>query len=383
MEIRHYLQMLRKGWWIIVLTALIALNAAFLTSYFTEPTFLASAKFIVSPNPSIVNEYDVVSSLEALDKRSIVATYGEFLNSRRVYLNAIETLGLDEESMDDYTIATVVLPEANILELSVIGPNPELAATLANTMGSLTIDYVSSLYRAYDVSVLDIAIAPQVPISPQPVRDASLAVALGLIAGVSLAILSEQIRVPLDTYRDRLRMDTTTGVYKRQYLERLLEEELTQNPDDSLSLGIVELSGLDELIDSLPVNATNWILNQVTGVLKKELRGNDAIAKWNENSFALMLPLTPSIATSRTFDRIYESLKQPVELRQYNITVNLDPHIGGAVYSNRMPAADLLEQAENAVQMARQSNEDTVRVWEMKNPFWVDDEPVEDTPVEE
>ncbi len=152
---------------------------------------------------------------------------------------------------------------------------------------------------------------------------------------------------------------------------------MPQNPDDTLSRGIVELSVLHELIDTFPVNATNWILNQVTGVLKKELRGNDAIAKWNINSFALMLPLTPSVATSRTFERIYESLKQPVELRQYNITVNLDPHIGGAVYSSPMPVADLLEQAENAVQTARQSNEDAVRVWEMKNPFWVDDTTVE------
>ncbi|RLD05384.1 MAG: hypothetical protein DRI32_04170, partial [Chloroflexi bacterium] len=336
MEIRHYLQLLRKGWWIVLLTALIALNTAFIVAYFTEPVYLASAKFIVSPNPSVVTGYDVVNSLEALDKRSIVATYGEFLNSRRIYLNALEALRLSPDTVEDYTLTAVVLPDANILELTVTGSNPQLVASIANMVGSLTIDYVSHLYRAYDVSVLDAAIAPLTPISPQPVRDAGLALVLGIIAGVSLAILSEQIRIPLDTYRNRLRMDTTTGVYKRQYFERLVENELTQSPGEALSLGIVELSGLEELSETLPANATNWILQQVTDVLRKELRGNDAIARWNKNSFILMLPLTPSIAASRTFERIYQSIKRPVDLPQYDITINLDPHIGGAVYSNNI-----------------------------------------------
>ena len=378
MEIRHYLQLLRKGWWIVLLTALIALNTAFIVAYFTEPVYLASAKFIVSPNPSVVTGYDVVNSLEALDKRSIVATYGEFLNSRRIYLNALEALRLSPDTVEDYTLTAVVLPDANILELTVTGSNPQLVASIANMVGSLTIDYVSHLYRAYDVSVLDAAIAPLTPISPQPVRDAGLALVLGIIAGVSLAILSEQIRIPLDTYRNRLRMDTTTGVYKRQYFERLVENELTQSPGEALSLGIVELSGLEELSETLPANATNWILQQVTDVLRKELRGNDAIARWNKNSFILMLPLTPSIAASRTFERIYQSIKRPVDLPQYDITINLDPHIGGAVYSNNISLSDLLSQTEEILQAVRQSGEDAVRVWDMKNPFWADDAPAEE-----
>lgn len=373
MEIRHYLKMLQKGWWIVLLTVLVAVNVAFVMAYFTEPVYIASAKFIVSPNPSVIAEYDVVNSLEALDKRSTVATYGEFLNSRRVYLDALSALGLDVADMDAYTPAAVVLPEANVLELSVTGPNPEIASAVANMIGTLTIDSVNRLYRAYVVSVLDAATPPVIPISPQPVRDASLALALGLIAGISLAILSEQIRIPLESYRNRLRLDTTTGVFKRQYFESLVAGELMENPNDPMSVGIVELTGLEELMETLPVNALNWILTQVTEVLQRELRGNDAIARWNKNSFALMLPLTPSLAASRTFERIYLSLKQPVELKQYDITINLDPHIGGAVYSNEMPPSELLQQAESVLQAVRQSNDSAVRVWEMKNPFWVDE----------
>lgn len=377
MEIKHYFQMLRKGWWIVLLTVLVALNAALITAYFTEPIYLASTKFTVSPNPTVVTEYDVVNSLEALDKRSIVATYGEFLNSRRIYLNALTALGLTETMMEDYKITTVVLPEANILELTVKGPDPQRAAALANTIGSLTIDYVGKLYSAYDVSVLDAAIVPIIPISPQPIRDASLALALGLIAGVSIAILSEQIRVPIETYQQRLRIDSITGVYKRQYFIRLVENEITENPEEAMSLGVIELTGLRELIETLPSNAINWLLSQVTDVFRQELRGNDAVARWNKNSFAVMLPLTPPVAANRTYKRIYEALKEPIELSQYDLIINLDPHIGGAAYSNKMAAGDLLNQAENVLKALRQSNKDTVRVWELETPFWVDDVEVE------
>lgn len=373
MEIRHYLKMLRKGWWIVLLTALIALNAAFVVAYFTEPVFLASAKFIVSPNPALItDEYDVVNSLEALDKRSTVATYGEFLNSRSVYLDSGMALGLTLDELSDYDTAAVVLPEANVLELTVTGPDPQIASDIANMIGVLTIDSVNRLYRAYAVSFLDGATPSAVPISPQPVRDASLALALGLIVGVALAILSEQIRIPFDTYRQRLRIDTTTGVFKRQYFESLVANELMENPDEPMSVGIVELTGLEELLDTLPANALNTLLNRITDVLQRELRGNDAIARWDEKSFSLMLPVTPSVAATRTFSRIYQSLKEPFDLQQYDVEINLDPHIGGAVYSNRMPSADLLQQAATSLQAVRQSTSDAVRVWEMSNPFWVD-----------
>ncbi|RLD07784.1 MAG: hypothetical protein DRI32_00155, partial [Chloroflexi bacterium] len=81
---------------------------------------------------------------------------------------------------------------------------------------------------------------------------------------------------------------------------------------------------------------------------------------------------------SRTFERIYQSIKRPVDLPQYDITINLDPHIGGAVYSNNISLGDLLSQTEEILQAVRQSGEDAVRVWDMKNPFWADDAPAEE-----
>lgn len=372
MELKIYLQMIRKGWWIIVLTMLVALNATLIFDYLTPPSYLASSRFLVSPNPSVlVTESDQVNSLEALDSRSIVVTYSEILNSRRIYQEALLANNIPLISAEDYVAITVVLPDANVLELTVTGEDPQVVTNLANTIGQLAISNISSLYRAYNISVLDPAVVPTVPVSPVPARDALLAVAMGLVLGVAIAIFSEQIRIPLESFRQRLRIDSLTGVYTSQYFRKLVEDAITENPEEAPTVGIVELSGLQELQETLPPVAFQMAMERARDILRRELRGNDDLGRWNTFSYIVMLPSTPGTAAGRTFDRIFQSLKQPMEFRQYNITLNLDPHIGGAVYNNSLTAKELLDQAESVLEKSRQSQESPVNVWEMNNPFLI------------
>jgi diguanylate cyclase (GGDEF)-like protein len=370
MEMRLYLEMFRRNWWMIVLTMLVALNVSLLASFFATPLYVSSTSFIVSPNPELLSGRDVITSMEALDKRSIISTYGEFLNSRRIYQETIDALGIDSEMAMKYEIATVVLPDTNVLELTVSGPDPVTAALLANRIGERAIDTIRLLYTAYDISVLDPAIPADSPFSPQPVRDASLALALGLVGGAALVVVSEQVRIPLEAYRRRLRMDSATGVYNNRYFRQMVANELISKPDDLLSVGIVDLNGLQEVLETLPPVATQGLLREVTEILRKELRGNDVIGRWTETSFAVMLPTTPGAAAIRTFERIYHALEQPLDLHQYGMVVPLKPVVGGAVYSNHISATELLDQTINALDVARRNPEKTVYLWQMKGPFW-------------
>jgi len=372
MELKIYLQMIRKGWWIILLTMLVALNATLIFDYFATPSYLASARFLVSPNPTVlVTESDQVNSLEALDSRSIVVTYSEILNSRRIYQEALLANNVPLLEAEDYVAITVVLPDANVLELTVTGPDPIIVTNLANTIGQMAIANISGLYRAYNISVLDPAVVPVTPVSPVPARDALLAVAMGLVLGVALAIFSEQIRIPMESFRQRLRIDSLTGVYTNQYFRKLLEDAITENPEEAPTIGIVELTGLQELHETLPPVAFQMAMERARDVLRRELRGNDELGRWNTFSYIVMLPSTPGTAASRTFDRIFQSLRPTLELGQYNLSINLDPHIGGAVYNNSLTAKELIDQAESVLEKSRQSLGNTVNVWEMNNPFLI------------
>jgi diguanylate cyclase (GGDEF)-like protein len=229
----------------------------------------------------------------------------------------------------------------------------------------------------YDLNFLDTATHPSQPFTPQPLRDAGISLLLGAIAGAALAIVSDQIRIPLETYRQRMRLDSNTGVFNRRYFRQLVEEDAAKDDaDGQLSIGIVELSGMKDLLESLPPSGLQYLFNNVTNILRKELRGNDIIGRWNDISFSIMLPTTPSTAAKRTFDRICQALSQQVFLGAYGVTVHLEPHIGGAVYCNPITAQDLFIKAEDALNKARASNGtgNPVFVWELNSPFWVQEE---------
>lgn len=152
-------------------------------------------------------------------------------------------------------------------------------------MGYQTILFTRSLNRVYELNFLDQAIVPSDPISPKPIQDAALSLVLGLAVGAALAILSEQIRIPLETYQRRLQLDSDTGVYNNRFFSRLLEDQISNNPSGVMSIGIIELSGVDDYFETLPSVGVQRLLGNVTDILRRELRGNDNIGRWQKNSF--------------------------------------------------------------------------------------------------
>lgn len=346
MELRIYLRMLQRSWWVVILTALIAVNAALIASYFTPPTYRASARFVVSPNPGQITGGDIFSSLDVLDKRSIIATYAEFMNSNRVYIEALQDLNLQPTNLLDYKHTTIVLPDANILELTVDGPDAKTTAMLTNTIGQRAISYIRGIYQVFDISMLDPAAIPVVPITPQPLRDSLLALVLGLVLGAALAILREQMQMPLDAYRQRNMIDKTSMAYTRRYFTRQLETEAVNNPNETYSLGLVQLEGLLELVDNLPQPIMQTILTRITGILRKELRGNDLIGRWSDASFAMLLPATSEAAANRTMERIRQSLSVPLEIESNTEPFILRPRIGFATHKSNESAQELTERVE-------------------------------------
>lgn len=371
MEIRMYFQMLRKGWWLILLTVLVAVVTSLTISTLSVPQYQATARFIITPNDTLTTSQEVISGLNSLNNRTLVTTFAEVMNSEKIITDSLAALGSDVSIMEFYTYLGVVLPNTTVLEVNVTGPDPEFATNLANTIGSQTIAYMQTVTKIYDMSFLDFAVVPVIPVSPQPLRDLSLAMALGLMSGSILAILSEQIRIPLQAYQERLRLDRVTGVYNRQFFLRLLNEEIAEKPNNVLSVGIIEMTNFKDLLDTLPVASTEKILQIVTDILRREFRGNDIVGRWNEASFVIMLPNTSGESAKKIFERVFNALSAPGLLNQLGEGITLDAHIGGAEYSSQISAGELIEKTEGALDFSRRDNQQPVYIWAIKNPFWV------------
>jgi len=351
MNIKMYFRMIQKGWWIIVLTVLATLNVILIIDMFSSPIYEATTRMIVLPNAESFAGKDFVSSLSSLDNSSIVTTYADVFDSEFNQQAFINTLNLTEDEIAEYSQSTVVLPDSNVLEIYVTGPNAEITAQWANGVARTGIDYMRNLYQVYEVNILDAAVVPTEPISPRPARDLSLGGVLGLLVGVILAILRDQLRIPLEAYRQRRLVDSQSGAFNREHFETLLTEQTEKSAGEGgvFSLVMIKLEGLMEFYDTLPQQVLNRLLTDVVGVLRAGLRGNDSVGRWDESTFSLLLPDTPVKAAETIKGRLLKALTPPMALASLDEKIALRPAVGVAEFTKGADSDEIALKALKAM----------------------------------
>lgn len=359
MEIKMYLRMLQRGWWLVVLCPLVTMAVALTFDYMSKPTYASTARYVVSPDAAI-GASDVLDSINILDKRSIVTTYAAVLNSDTIFTQSIVDLKLDPVQVEGYLRSAVVLPETNVLEVTVEGSDPQLTMIVANSIGKQAISYIDGLNQGFNIRVLDPAQMSTTPISPDPVRDVSLAIVFGVVLGVSLAIVREQLISPIETFLKRNTIDQDSGVFTRHYFDQKTDEMLARSALIGYhTLGLVYLDGLVDFLGVIPKPLEEHVLRQVAKILNSELRGNDMIGRWDNSTFSVLLPGTPIKAAMVTFGRVQTLLSVPISLGDSEM-IELKPKIGLAERSENETSSTLRKNAERALEQASFGNTNLV-----------------------
>lgn len=339
---------------------------ALTVSYVATPMYRATARFVVSPSASLNRGVDVVDSLATLDKRSIVSTYAEILNSTSLFGQTLAGLQISPDAVEKYTRSTVVLPDTSVLVLSIEGPSPKVAALLANSLGQQSIAYVKALNQVYEITVLDPAEVPTEPFRPQPLRDAGLAVALGLVAGSVLAIVRAQLLTPLEAFLQRSTIDGDSQAYTRRYFEGHVVETFGRRRVGPMSVGLIQLSGLQGFLEAVPQAIAQDVLRQAVDILRDQLRGSDVVGRWNNHTLAVLLPETPGTAAVMTLGRIQIALSKPVKFGEGE-TIRLQPMIGVAERKADELPETVIQWCEKALEQA--SRQDSKLSLFKVNPF--------------
>ena len=352
MEIKMYLRMLQRGWWLVVLCPLVAMAVSLTFSYISKPTYSATARYVVSPDASVsTGTSDVLNSINTLDKRSIVTTYAAVLNSDTIFSQAIVDLKLNPARVDGYLRSAIVLPDTNVLEVTVDGTDPQLAMMLANSIGKQAVSYIDGLNQGFNIRVLDPAQASTVPIRPQPVRDLSLAIVFGVVLGVSLAIVREQLIAPIDAFLKRNTVDQDSGVFTRPYFNQKMDEILARSALIGYhTLGLVHLEDLVDYLKVIPKPLEQQVLRQIAKILNNELRGNDMVGRWEDATFSVLLSGTPAKAAVITLGRVQTMLSGSINVG--DSIIQLNPRIGLAERLGSEPSNVLRNNAEQALKQA-------------------------------
>jgi non-specific protein-tyrosine kinase len=136
MELRHYINLVRKWLWLIVLCTVLAGAAAYVLSRQQTPIYEATATVLINQARSATRgtEYaDILSS------ERIARTYAELLQDWPVLQEAASQFGFEDDYQamsEQYQLSVAVTPvrDTQLVKLSVEANNPEVAALVANTL---------------------------------------------------------------------------------------------------------------------------------------------------------------------------------------------------------------------------------------------------------
>lgn len=216
MELRGYIELLRRRWWILLLGPILAGASAYAVSDSMTPTYAATATILVNQTqvPGIVQYNDILTS------ERLTNTYAELVDRDIVIRTAIERLGLDvSEATLAGKVHVTVVRNTQLLKVTARDPSPQLAASIANGVSQAFIDSNQpEVSQPGTVSIAEQAKAPSSPVSPNIPLNVTLGALLGLIVAAALVALREYLD---DTVKSAAEVEALPGLSTMGVIGRL------------------------------------------------------------------------------------------------------------------------------------------------------------------
>lgn len=355
MELRVYLHMLVRKWWIVIPIFLITLTAIIVLTFTQTPTFETTATFVVTPNASFETIQSFVSGLDVLSRRAEIATtYAEIANSRWIKTQAADALGLSPAQRRSLSVNSQLVAGTNVIRITVTGSNPNLVRDLANMVGAQAMVYVQELYEVYNLLPLDEALRPSSPIKPSKLLNLALGAGLGLVLGVGLAFLAEYLQMPLETVTSLSILDSETGAYNKRYLLQRLQEEVSRAKRNNypLALALMKIDHLEAVWTS--PQARSEALHKIVSFVKQYIRKEDVLARYDDKVFALLLPDMLQKDAQAIMEKLLTRIAwTPFEVERSAAKLNLTGSSGVVGYHRNGAGPDeLLALASQALKQA-------------------------------
>lgn len=203
--VNRTLAALGRKLWLIVLVAVLCGALAFtLVFYLVTPMYESTAMFYV--NNSELSVGDAVLDISPGDitaAKDLVESYIVILKTRTSLLEVIDYAGVDI-SYEELTemISAEAVESTEIFRVVVTSPDPVEAEKLASAIAYILPKRIDSIIDGTAARIVDAAIVPTKPSSPNYINSAMVGFLLGLVAMILLVILQEVFDVTIRTEED-------------------------------------------------------------------------------------------------------------------------------------------------------------------------------------
>ena len=235
----------------IFLIIAICIGLGYLYSYYYKTPLYRSSSTILLVSNNNSDSTAVTQNDLSLNQR-LVSTYSEIIKSKNVLEKTINNLGI---SMDSATLSKSIdvspVTETEIIQISVVNADPELAANITNELVNVFSQEVKTLYNINNVNVIDHAKAETAPYNINHTKDLILFAGIGIFFSMILIFILLFIDNTIKNEKDVENYTSLSVLAKIPSLSKKSGEENTEIIAES-----ERLSPIAECFRNLKMNLT-------------------------------------------------------------------------------------------------------------------------------
>lgn len=200
-DLKRLFKVLLKRAWIIVLCAvLVGASTLVYTKNFVQPKYTASVTMYINNNNGGSGP---VSSSNLAVALQLVNTYVSIIQSDRVLEKVVDKAGVILTPGQIRGMLTVsAIEETEMFKVKISCANPQMAADIANTIAEVAPDEISDIIEGSYAKIVDDAVVPKAPSSPNVGSNTILGALIGGVAAAAVIILMTLLDVRIKSEED-------------------------------------------------------------------------------------------------------------------------------------------------------------------------------------
>ena len=186
-DLKRLIEVVLRKWWLVLLTGIVFGCATYLyTVNLITPMYRTSISVYVNNIGEDVKRSDTINTADLTASQRLVNTYVTIITSNTVLDKVSERIGSAYSASSLRSMMTcAAVKDTEIFTVTVTNANPVSAETIANTIAYVATAEIPMFLEGSSVKIVDYAIAPGSPFTPDITRNT----AMGLAAGILLIVL--------------------------------------------------------------------------------------------------------------------------------------------------------------------------------------------------
>ncbi len=217
--------------WLIALVVVVLVGAAAAFSYWQTPTYRASIKVLIGQEEPQASNYIPNLQTEVMGLENLTGTMAQAIDTRPVAQDVVDRLDLPMAPQGLLSnLEAKEIAETQFINVTYEDSSAERTELVANTIGDVFSEQVAEMRPSSSSSITatvwERAATPGMPVSPNWTRNVLLALALGSMLGVGLALLLENVKKGDSGGPDRHRLEGQGSAAADPEREDSLQREL-------------------------------------------------------------------------------------------------------------------------------------------------------------